>query len=98
MKKISEISSMAKRVHEADEMKLRFFTNVHHEFRTALSLIIGPVEQLKNNKSILNKIGDDIHIISSNAKRLFGFVNEILDYRKLDAGKLEPEYYERRCR
>jgi signal transduction histidine kinase/DNA-binding response OmpR family regulator/ligand-binding sensor domain-containing protein len=89
VEKNKEISSMAKRVHEADEMKLRFFTNVHHEFRTTLSLIIGPVEQLKNNKSILNKIGPDIQIISSNAKRLFGFVNEILDYRKLDAGKLD---------
>jgi signal transduction histidine kinase/ligand-binding sensor domain-containing protein/CheY-like chemotaxis protein/AraC-like DNA-binding protein len=87
LEKNKEISSMAKRVHEADEMKLRFFTNIHHEFRTALSLIIGPVEQLKNNKSILNKAGDDIQIISSNAKRLLSFVNEILDYRKIDAGK-----------
>jgi signal transduction histidine kinase/DNA-binding response OmpR family regulator/ligand-binding sensor domain-containing protein len=88
MEKNKEISLMAKRVHEADEMKLRFFTNIHHEFRTALSLIIGPVEQLKNNKSIIDKIGDDIQIISSNANRLFGFVNELLDYRKIDAGKL----------
>jgi signal transduction histidine kinase/DNA-binding response OmpR family regulator/ligand-binding sensor domain-containing protein len=87
LEKNKEISLMAKRVHEADEMKLRFFANIHHEFRTALSLIIGPVEQLKNNKSIVAKIGDDIKIISSNAKRLYGFVNEILEYRKIDNGK-----------
>lgn len=88
LQKNNEIRSMAKKVHEADEMKLRFFSNVHHEFRTALSLIIGPVEQIKMNKSVIGKIGDDVNIISSNAKRLFGFVNEILDYRKIDAGKL----------
>ena len=88
LEKNREVRLMAKRVHEADEMKLRFFSNIHHEFRTALSLIIGPVEQLKQNKSLLDKIGDDINIISSNAKRLFGFVNEILEYRKIDAGKL----------
>lgn len=88
LEKNKEISLMAKRVHDADEMKLRFFSNIHHEFRTALSLIIGPVEQLKNNKSIVAKIGDDIKIISSNAKRLYGFVNEILEYRKIDNGKL----------
>lgn len=88
LEKNKEISLMAKRVHEADEMKLRFFSNIHHEFRTALSLIIGPVEQLKNNKSVVAKIGDDVRIISSNAKRLYGFVNEILEYRKIDNGKL----------
>jgi signal transduction histidine kinase/DNA-binding response OmpR family regulator len=82
------IQNMAKKVHEADEMKLRFFANVHHEFRTSLSLIIGPVEQIMKYNITEAKFAADLKIIAANSKRLLGLVNEILEYRKIDAGKL----------
>jgi signal transduction histidine kinase/DNA-binding response OmpR family regulator/ligand-binding sensor domain-containing protein len=89
LEKNIEIKNMAKKVHEADEMKLRFFANVHHEFRTSLSLIIGPVEQILKYNITDTKFAADVKIIASSSKRLLGLVNEILEYRKIDAGKLK---------
>jgi signal transduction histidine kinase/ligand-binding sensor domain-containing protein/DNA-binding response OmpR family regulator len=76
----------AKQLHEMDEMKFRFFTNISHEFRTPLTLIISPVEKLlreaKNDeeKTLLS-------IIHRNANGLLELVNQLLDFRKLDVQK-----------
>jgi len=76
----------AKQLHEIDEMKFRFFTNISHEFRTPLTLIISPVEKLLQNvrtdeeKSLLS-------IIQRNAFGLLELVNQLLDFRKLDVQK-----------
>jgi len=76
----------AKQLHEMDEMKFRFFTNISHEFRTPLTLIIGPVEKL------LREIKSEEHrtmlsIIQRNANGLLELVNQLLDFRKLDVQK-----------
>ena len=76
----------AKQLHEMDEMKFRFFTNISHEFRTPLTLIISPVEKLlrdaktDDEKSLLS-------IILRNANGLLELVNQLLDFRKLDVQK-----------
>jgi signal transduction histidine kinase/ligand-binding sensor domain-containing protein/DNA-binding response OmpR family regulator len=76
----------AKQLHEMDEMKFRFFTNISHEFRTPLTLIISPVEKLlreaktDDEKSLLS-------IIHRNANGLLELVNQLLDFRKLDVQK-----------
>jgi len=76
----------AKQLHEIDEMKFRFFTNISHEFRTPLTLIVSPVEKLLQNprteeeKSLLS-------IIQRNAYGLLELVNQLLDFRKLDVQK-----------
>ena len=76
----------AKQLHEMDEMKFRFFTNISHEFRTPLTLIISPVEKLlqesksQEEKSLLS-------IILRNANGLLELVNQLLDFRKLDVQK-----------
>jgi len=76
----------AKQLHEIDEMKFRFFTNISHEFRTPLTLIISPVEKLlhesktEEEKSLLS-------IIQRNAYGLLELVNQLLDFRKLDVQK-----------
>ena len=76
----------AKQLHEMDEMKFRFFTNISHEFRTPLTLIISPVEKLlrearsDEEKSLLS-------IINRNANGLLDLVNQLLDFRKLDVQK-----------
>ncbi len=71
------------RMHELDMMKIKFFTNVSHEFRTPLTLILAPVEKLvKQTKSSDHK--KQLHLIQQNAKRLLNLVNQLLDFRKLE--------------
>lgn len=76
----------AKQLHDVDEMKFRFFTNISHEFRTPLTLIISPIEKLlkesrnEDEKSMLS-------IVLRNANGLLELVNQLLDFRKLDVQK-----------
>ncbi len=83
----------AKRNHEMDEMKLRFLTNVSHEFRTPLTLILTPLDRLlKKETSVSNK--KLLETIDRNAKHLLGLVNQLLDFRKLELHGLRynPSY------
>lgn len=77
----------AQRIHELDMLKLKFFTNVSHEFRTPLSLIITPVEKMmKQTEDEGQK--KQFQLIYRNAKRLLGLVNQLLDFRKLEMHEL----------
>ncbi|HEX5026423.1 MAG TPA: two-component regulator propeller domain-containing protein [Agriterribacter sp.] len=77
----------AQRIHELDMLKLKFFTNVSHEFRTPLSLIITPVEKMmKQTEDEGQK--KQFQLIHRNAKRLLGLVNQLLDFRKLELHEL----------
>ncbi|MBP1676455.1 MAG: hypothetical protein H6Q20_1014 [Bacteroidetes bacterium] len=76
----------ARQVHEMDEMKFRFFTNISHEFRTPLTLIVSPVEKLMQ----MNRTDEErnlLDIIQRNANGLLDLVNQLLDFRKLDVKK-----------
>lgn len=73
----------AKRMHELDLMKIRFFTNVSHEFRTPLALILTPVEKMMKNK-LDEPQKKYFELIHRNAKRLLNLVNQLLDFRKLE--------------
>jgi len=70
-------------IHEIDALKIRFFTNISHEFRTPLTLILSPVEKLlyqwkdRPEEKYLN-------LIKQNAKRLLLMVNQLLDFRKME--------------
>lgn len=81
--KIEQERRDARKMHELDLMKIRFFTNVSHEFRTPLSLILAPIEKL-----LKQSYGTDQYtqyqMIHRNAKRLLNLVNQLLDFRKLE--------------
>lgn len=77
----------AHRLHELDMMKIKFFTNVSHEFRTPLSLIITPVEKLMG-QSGLPEEKKQFQLIHRNARRLLNMVNQLLDFRKLEEQEL----------
>ncbi|MDR1344734.1 MAG: response regulator [Tannerellaceae bacterium] len=69
---------------EMDEMKLRFFTNISHEFRTPLTLILSPLEDLLHKaKTVEDK--ELLGIVRRNATHLLTLVNQLLDFRKLDS-------------
>jgi signal transduction histidine kinase/ligand-binding sensor domain-containing protein/AraC-like DNA-binding protein/AmiR/NasT family two-component response regulator len=75
---------------ETEKMKSRFFANISHEFRTPLTLIQGPVENIIS-KSSEEKILKDARLIKRNSSRLLQLINQLLDLSKLEAGKLKLE-------
>ncbi|WP_373514310.1 ATP-binding protein [Persicitalea sp.] len=77
----------AEQLRAIDEMKSNFFANVTHEFRTPLTLILAPTEQLTQK---LRDPDDQRHlsVIDHNANQLLGLVNQLLDISKLEAGAL----------
>jgi signal transduction histidine kinase/DNA-binding response OmpR family regulator len=84
-----EIETMAKQLHETDRSKLKFFTNLSHEIRTPLTLIRLPLEQMLSRLQ-----GDDdeqneaLQLALKNTNRLQQIINQILDIRKLEHGRL----------
>lgn len=85
-KHMAEIKSIRenkeKEVHEA---KIQFFTTIAHEIRTPVSLIIAPLEKILTSAlSLPASIGDDLHMIERNSKRLLLLVNQLLDFRKVE--------------
>jgi len=76
------------KLHEMDLLKMQFFANVSHEFRTPLTLIIGPIEKLlRDMKDEFHQL--DLKLISRNAKRLLRLINQLMDFRKIEEAKLE---------
>ncbi|WP_295668166.1 hybrid sensor histidine kinase/response regulator transcription factor [uncultured Mucilaginibacter sp.] len=78
----------AHRMHELDLMKIKFFTNVSHEFRTPLSLIMAPVDKILKQISEPD-IQRQLMLVNRNAKRLLNLVNQLLDFRKMEYQELK---------
>lgn len=78
----------AKKLHEVDEIKSRFFANISHEFRTPLTLILGPVKQIIE-RTKENKTKEDLNLVHRNANRLLGLVNQLLDISKIESGNMK---------
>jgi len=72
---------------EINELKLMFFTDVAHEFKTPLSLIVGPLNDLINNKITEEHRNFCFKIISRNTKRMMFLVSQLLDFSKLNDNK-----------
>jgi signal transduction histidine kinase/ligand-binding sensor domain-containing protein/DNA-binding response OmpR family regulator len=81
----------AKKLHEFDMLKLRFFTNISHEIRTPLTLILGPIEKLRNKQAPDSQVQSLLEIMYRNARQLNLLINQILDFRKLETGNLKLE-------
>jgi DNA-binding response OmpR family regulator len=72
---------------EINELKLLFFTDIAHEFKTPLSLIVGPLNDLITNSITEEHRNFCFKIISRNTKRMMFLVSQLLDFSKLNAGK-----------
>lgn len=71
---------------EMYESKLRFFTNITHEFCTPLSLIYGPCIRIIDSKEASSSIKKYANLIKSNTERLNGLIQEIIDFRRMETG------------
>ena len=80
----------AERLLEADRLKTEFFQNISHEFRTPLTLTIGPLESACNRKEDLPY--QQAVIALRNSRRLLRLVNQLLDLQRLDAGRMQPSF------
>jgi signal transduction histidine kinase/AraC-like DNA-binding protein len=85
-----EIQGMAERLHESDQMKLKFFTNISHEFRIPLTLILGPTEKLLNQEDYKDvpAVKQELELVYRNERRLFKLINQLLEVRRVETGNL----------
>ncbi|MBB4037284.1 signal transduction histidine kinase/ligand-binding sensor domain-containing protein/DNA-binding response OmpR family regulator [Dysgonomonas hofstadii] len=81
------------KIEEVNQMKLRFFINISHEFRTPLTLIVSPLQEIQsmtNDKRILNQV----KTIQRNSNKLLYLVNQLMDYRRAELGVFELKVVE----
>jgi signal transduction histidine kinase len=79
---------------EMDKIKTRFFTNISHEFRTPLTLIQGPVEEMLEKPHRMEKDRNFLKLIYKNTRHLLNLVNQLLDIAKIDSSKMKLELTE----
>ncbi len=79
---------------QLDQAKTDFFTNVSHEFRTPLTLLLGPAEDALNDQvePLGSRQRERMEVIHRNAQRLLRLVNSLLDFSRLEAGRAEPQF------
>lgn len=78
----------ADRANEMEQIKTKFFTNVSHEFRTPLSLIITPLDKLVENETEPEQ-RQQLKLVHRNARRLLNLVNQLLDFRKMEVQEVK---------
>lgn len=83
-----QLVEMSNKIQELTVDKLAFFTNITHEFRTPLTLIVGPIERalkLSYNPQVI----EQLHFVEKNSKYLLSLINQLMDFRKIESGKME---------
>ncbi|WP_303012488.1 two-component regulator propeller domain-containing protein [uncultured Bacteroides sp.] len=87
-KQKTQLVRMSRKIQELTLDKISFFTNITHEFRTPVTLIIGPIERalkLSRNPQVV----EQLNLVERNSKYLLSLVNQLMDFRKVESGKLE---------
>ncbi len=80
------------KLHELDMLRTKFFINISHDLRTPLTLISGPINYILQNKKISREaINENLILVKRNVKRLNYLVEQLLDVRKAESGKLSPK-------
>ncbi len=83
----------AEELAELDRAKTTFFSNVSHEFRTPLTLIMGPLEELRRRLGPADAAtAADLDVIHRNGLRLGKLVNTLLDFSRIEAGRMQARY------
>lgn len=86
-KNIEQIKSDKEK--ELYDTKINFYTNIIHEIRTPLSLIIGPLEHIMKSGKRVSEVKDELNVMHRNAIRLLSLVNQLLDFRKIESRNMD---------
>lgn len=89
-KRTQKIAIQAEELKELDQVKTQFFANITHEFRTPLTLVIGPIEQ-SIEELPSNPMRNRLKGVLRNARNLLGLVNQLLDLSKLESHRMQIE-------
>ncbi len=79
-------------IKQLNQLKLEFFTDISHEFRTPLTLITSPVEELLATKSLDKQTKTTLTFIQRNCQKLLHLLDELMTFQKLEQGKLKLKY------
>lgn len=74
---------------ELYQRKLNFFTNISHEIKTPLTLILSPLEKLLDSNNGNNRLQNQLMLMKRNGEHLVRLINQLLDFRKFDSGNME---------
>lgn len=77
---------------QIDKAKTTFFSNVSHELRTPLTLMLGPIEQLIAEPNLTDGQQESIELLQRNSLRLLKLVNNLLDFTRIEAGRLQATF------
>lgn len=94
IKQKQEIEKKNVQIMEMDQMRTRFFTNISHEFRTPLTLILGPLEDMLTKKELSEKNRTTMERMHRSASRMLALTNQLLDLSKIDSGSMRLELIE----
>ncbi|ATB33415.1 sensor histidine kinase [Melittangium boletus] len=80
---------------ELDRAKTTFFSNISHEFRTPLTLMLGPTQDLLSGRAgvLSPEVRSELEVLHRNSERMLRLVNSLLDFSRLGAGRLEASYH-----
>ncbi len=85
----NQLVEMSSRAEQAHQAKLNFFTNISHEFRTPLTLILSPLEELMLNPKLQVSTRQTLQLVQKNVMRLYRLVNQLMDFRKIEFKKMQ---------
>jgi PAS domain S-box-containing protein len=91
---LEEERRRAEALAEIDRAKTAFFSNVSHEFRTPLTLMLGPLEEIlrQAHGALPEGVGAELEVVRRNGERLLKLVNTLLDFSRLEAGRVQAAY------
>jgi len=84
----NQLVEMTALAREATEAKFNFFTNISHEFRTPLTLILAPLEEVLSSSKLHFTLKNNLELVHKNSIRLLRLINQLMDFRKVEGSKM----------
>ncbi len=88
IKQKNNLEILIEKLKEASDAKFNFFTNISHELRTPLTLIMAPLEDTLKSSKLHFTLKGNLELIERNANRLLRLINQLMDFRKIEEGKM----------